>query len=81
MVWLFLLAFCWVFLVAYQTRSIVQSQYVKAIISEFLLCICWFVSLKMIVADKFSITAFAVYTSGSVLGMFVGIWTHKRGKR
>ena len=80
MIWLFFLGVVWLFLTAYQTKSIVRSQYFRSGLSEILLCVCWFISLKLIVADKFSLRAFLLYTSGCVIGMITGIWFHDKFK-
>ena len=81
MISLFLLAAIWTFMICFQTKSIVKSQYLLSVASEIALCVCWFVSLKLIIADKFSITSLLVYTSGCVLGIILGIWLHGKIKR
>lgn len=81
MLGLFLLAYVWTLVVCLQTQSVVKSQYLLSVISEIVICLCWFLSLKLIIADKFSALAWVVYTAGCVLGIVSGIWLHPRLKR
>ena len=76
MLWLFILAMVWTFVVTYQTKSIVKSQYLKAIGSEIAICVCWFLSLDMIITNNFKMITLLVYTIGCVIGVILGIWLH-----
>lgn len=76
MVWLFILALIWTFVITLQTKSVVNSQYLRAIGSEIAICVCWFISLDVIITSHFKLLALVVYTTGCVIGVALGMWVY-----